>query len=83
MSIYVFLNVKKLIFNLEDKNSTEHGLLNLKSHGTVKMEDTGIFAYFVISKQLNNPTQVLASDYEEYLDLSYRQVKTNMDLSVD
>ena len=52
MGIYVFLSFKKMIFKEEDKNTTEYGLLDLNNLGAIPYNQTDIFNFFVIKKQI-------------------------------
>jgi hypothetical protein len=40
IGVYVVYNFKKMIFNEEDKNFTENGILNLEELGEVPLEET-------------------------------------------
>ena len=48
MSIYVVLTFEKFFYNLDDKNSTESGLLDLKELGQIDYNSTNFFNFYVL-----------------------------------
>ena len=50
MSFYIIINVQKLIFNLDDKNTTEKGIIDLDEKEIVQYNETNLFNFFVIRK---------------------------------
>jgi len=73
MAFYVFLAFRKLAFNLDDKNTTQAGLMDLESIGDVQYDQTSLFNFFVIRKQVPvDKALYLGPELRQYVDLSYR-----------
>ena len=50
MAIYIYLSFEKLIFKLDDKNSTDYGLMDLTELGQISYNTTDIFNFYVLRK---------------------------------
>jgi hypothetical protein len=50
MTMYVFMNFKKMIYNEDDSTFTEVNTLNLNEFGEQKFSDTNMFMFHVLRK---------------------------------
>ena len=73
MAAYVFLSFEKLIFKLDDKNSTDYGLLDLVELGQINYNSTNMFNFYVLRKQVPIDTALyLTKELEQYVHISFR-----------
>ena len=67
-----------MLFNLDDKNSTEYILNELDETMFVNYNETDLFNFYVIQKQLPKDTPIfLGEELSRYIDISIRQVTFN------
>ena len=52
MGIYILVSVQKLVFNLDDNNTTQKGLIDLDENEIILYNETNLFNFFVIRKQV-------------------------------
>ena len=74
MAFYILIGTNKLLFKLDDKNSTIIGLMDTDETTAVNYNDTHLFNFFVIRKQLEGDGPVpLGPEMEQYIHVSFRQ----------
>ena len=84
MSYYIFKTFEKMIFNLDDKNTTVLELNQLDESSVINYNETDLFNFYVIRKQLPHDTPLFLSDeLSRYVDISIRQVTLNWKLKED
>lgn len=70
-----------MIFNLDDKNTTVLELHSVDEHSVVNYNETDLFNFYVIRKQLPTESPVFLSDeLSRYIDIRIRQVTLNWKL---
>lgn len=73
MTYYVFITFRKMIFNLDDKNSTHYIFNHLDETVTVNFNETDLFNFYVIRKQLPVDTPLfLGEELSRYIDITVR-----------
>ena len=73
MGIYIYLSFDKLINHGDDRNTTDYGLLDLAEVGSINYNETNLFNFFVLRKQVPVDTPVyLTKEVETYIDVTYR-----------
>jgi hypothetical protein len=67
------INLNYLIFNLDDKNSTQIGLIDLNDKTPINYNETHLYNFFVIRKQLSGDSLVwIGEGMEQYIEVSFR-----------
>ena len=78
MGYYIFITFRKMIFNLDDKNSTQYVLNELDETVIVNYNETDLFNFYVIRKQVPKDTPLfLGKELSRYIDITIRQVTIN------
>ena len=76
MFIYVFMNFRKMIFNLDDSNSVEYNLEDLENGPPIPMNGTDFTMFHVIRKQVSGK-KLFYDDPEvrRHIDMYFVQIK--------
>jgi len=75
MGIYIFVNVRKMIFFEDNANFTEVSALNLDDEGVVDYTDTAFLLYQVIKKQSDGSILDLSDEVLRHIDIHYMQIE--------
>lgn len=62
MAIFIFVSFEKLIMSSDDKNSTQYGLLDIDNLGTVSYNQTNLFNFYVLRKQVPTDKHLFLTD---------------------
>ena len=76
MTLYVFMNFKKMLLHEDDSNVLEIDVLDLEEFGDQSYNQTDIFLYHVMRKQLSGAL-FLSADTARYVDIFYNKVQKN------
>ena len=78
MGFYIYISFDKLINHGDDRNTTDYGLLDLVELGSINYNETDLFNFFVLRKQVPVDTHLFLTDeLATYIDVSYRQSVIN------
>ena len=66
--IFLFwINIEKLVFSLDDKNTTYNGLIDSNDTTTVNFNQTNLFNFYVIRKQIGDKPIYVGKEIEKYI----------------
>ena len=82
MTMYVFMNFKKMIYNEDDSTFTEVNTLNLNEFGEQKFSETNMFMFHVLRKQKSGAF-FLTEETARHVDIKYVSYYKNYDLKPD
>ena len=74
MTLYVFMNFKKMLLHEDDANIVEMNTLDLEEYGVKAYNETDMFIYYVLRKQLSSKL-FLGEETARHVDIFFTSVK--------
>lgn len=76
MSLYIFMNFKKMLLHEDDANIVETNTIDLDEYGLKPYNETDMFIYHVLRKQMTGKL-LLSADTARHVDIHFKSVQTD------
>ena len=83
MTMYVFMNFKKMWKNEDDSTFTEVNTLDLNEFGEMKFDETNMFMFHVIRKQNSGALFLTDDTNARYVEIKYVSTLENYNIYPD
>jgi hypothetical protein len=83
MTMYVFMNFKKMWKNEDDSTFTEVNTLDLNEFGEMKFDETNMFMFHVIRKQNSGALFLTDDTVARHVEIKYVSTKENYNIYPD